>query len=756
MIFISYIIYGYFSGGHKQIRLSINLILPFMIIYYLGKYITKYLYIPLSDTFIFEMIEEFLGIAKYTIGMSLSYILTYILLFVGIFFLSIYARKYLLNENMRAKLGVKNNYLGAVVALINGYVLSYFIILPVFSLGLVDAEANVTNFVLEHPPPFSRIARTAEKAVPIKGLADKADDFQQLLSVEGIEGYYNDAIYEYQQLYIGDSGSYEETFMLTVYRHLSDDSKTLLQDAYADYFDGEVLSGTNYMGISRILVEEQSSGNLLYKDLLQEEGKFQDEFDSNKEIYDTYTASQTQYEKDVDNYAYYLALSTYEDELETFLDAAELHLEAKINAFNGSGGYSGSLAISRPLLSVVKPTGYKEVTTEPVEPTETPLIEAAKDFIEDFEDKPDVTGKISSLSKNFEDHLGLLMWYVDELDREMASSSSGGDISDVIVSYKNYYETIIENIDDEELEGKLYLAQMSIRSFDVFTEWLGCTRENIENVPIEEMELAANRCDSIDPANVTEYDFTDNALSLVRTLFSGEAVTWIILQYKYDYEAGVFDEPFADFEEVSDVLASTKGLVDDYDEYYKDIANSIDGNVSMVIKIAISVMKYNFDVYDTLEQTPLLSAVFNDAVRMCTNSSQSPLNIEVTICPKSEGDGGLGELFNMRYLTSEILFKAYIMVDNENEPIIYDTEKMVEFLDKANKSVKSNVISAEAVEMFGDQFAFNVIDETSNYTLLQQMYDDGQISIEAMRILADDDHELFSEEFRQRVRSLIR
>jgi len=36
-------------------------------------------------------------------------------------------------------------------------------------------------------------------------------------------------------------------------------------------------------------------------------------------------------------------------------------------------------------------------------------------------------------------------------------------------------------------------------------------------------------------------------------------------------------------------------------------------------------------------------------------------------------------------------------------------------------------------------------------TLLEQMYNDGQITDEAMQLLADDEFELFSEEFRQRV-----
>ena len=756
MIFISYIIYGYFSGGHKQIRLSINLILPFMIIYYLGKYITAYMYIPLSDTFLFELINDYLSIAKNTLGMAISYIITYILLFVGIFFLSIYARRYLLNENMRAKLGIKNNYLGAVVAFINGYVLSYFIILPVFSMGLVDGDSHVTNFVLEHPPPFSRIARTAEKAVPIKGLADKAEDFQQLLSVEGIEGYYNEAIYEYQQLYIGDNNSYEESFMYNVYPNLSNHSKVLLRNAYDDYFDGEVLTTSNFVGVSRVLIEVQSSDQLLYKDLIDSEAEFQDDFDVQKQAYDDYISEKAQYDIDLENYEYYEAYSTYEQQLEAYLLFAEGYLEDKIQALLDEEEFTDPFTMSRPVLSVSRPSGYKEVTIEPTPVVLTDEIRDSYDYVIEFQDKEDVSDLIDSFGKNFEDHKGLLMWYVDELDREMASTASGSDISEVIVSYKNYYDTIVENIDDDELEQKLYLAQMSITSYDVFSTWLACTEEHIETVPLEEVHLEENRCDGIDPSSVSEYDFTNDALSLIGTLFEGESVSWIILQYKYDYEAGIFDDSFKEFDEVTSVLESTKGLVDDYDEYYKDIANSIDGNVSMVIKIAISVMKYNFDVYETLEDTPLLSALFNDAVRVCSQSSQSPLNIDVNICERSEGSGGLGELLNLRYLASEILFKAYIMVDENNEEIIYDSEEMQDFLDKANKAVEDNVITQEVVEQFGDQFAFNVIDETNSYTLLEQMYDEGQISIEAMRILADDEHELFSEEFRQRVRSLIR
>jgi hypothetical protein len=177
----------------------------------------------------------------------------------------------------------------------------------------------------------------------------------------------------------------------------------------------------------------------------------------------------------------------------------------------------------------------------------------------------------------------------------------------------------------------------------------------------------------------------------------------------------------------------------------------------MVFKIGISVMKYHLDVYDTLSNTPILAAVFNDAARFCMGEDESSLNLDVLICPGADEDGGLmQELFNIRFLTTDVLFKAYLMVDDENEPIIYDSVKMREFLEKANKSVEDNVITQEVISMFANQFAFNIIDDATGYTLLEQMYDDEQISIEAMRILADDEYELFSMEFKQRVRSLIR
>jgi len=757
LIFASYIIYGYFSGGHKQIRFSINLILPFMIIYYLGKYITSYMYIPLKTTFLFEMFDTYLGIIKNTFGMMVAYAITYTLLFFSVFFLSIYARRYVLNENMRAKLGRKNNYIGALFALVNGYVLIYFVLLPVFSLNIVGGEARITNFVLENPPPFSRIARTAEKAVPIKGLADKADDFQRLMSVDGISGYYNDAIYEYQQVYIG-SNSYETDFMTDVYRWLSLESKILLNDEYFDYFDEE-LTATNYTGISRILVLETATNDYLYLDIVETEDDFASTLSDMKKIVKDYEDSIINYDSDVLDYAYGVQYDAYLDLLDDYETGVITYTTSKITALLAGNSFADVFSDTRPTISIEKPSKYVHPDTlvEPTEPVLTTTITEADDFVVEYENKLDIRGPLNTLGKNFRDHKGLLIWYIDELDRNMTTSAEGGDISETIVSFKNNYTSIVEDMNDEDLEGKLYLAQMSITSYDVFTTWLDCTMENMDTIELDDIELSANRCTNIDTSLVTDYDFTDDALGIVTTLFEGDSVTWIILQYKHDYEAGGFVEEFADFPEVLDILESTKELVDDYDSYYKDIANSLEGNLSMVIKIGISVMKFHLDVYDVLVNSPIISAVFNDAVRMCSGSETSPINRDVMVCPVTEGDSGFArELFNMRFLASDILFKAYLMIDDENEAIIYDSEEMHAFLEKANTAVENNVISGEVVSMFADQLAFNVIDETNNYTLLEQMYDDGQITIEAMRILADDEYELFSSEFRTRVRSLIR
>lgn len=762
MIFTSYLLYGYFSGGHKQIRISITLSLPFIIIFYMGSTITTYLYAPLSETFVFEIIAEYLGILKNTIGMIFAYFITYFLLFTGIFILSIFARKYILNENMRAKLGPKNNYIGAIFGFINGYVLVYFIILPAFSLNLVGTNAHLTNFVLKNPPPFSRIARTAEKAVPVKGLADKAANFQALLSVEGIEGYYNDSIYEYQQQYVGGTDSFESDFMLNVYSKLTANSKGIIDDAYFDYF-GNDLSQSRYYGVSLVLIQEGTSEDLVYEDILVSENEFHIVYETNLEVIKQHETALTTYDKELQDYDYQLKYDQYIDKLDVYLLQLGTYTTNKLTALKTETEFLTSFNEHRPVITIDEPLDFVynlsiDTDGEPTDPLNEDLtaVNLAIIFVDTYKDKEIINDKLQELGTNFEKHEGLLVWYIDELSSGQNYDLRSSDISTVINSFKLNYKDIIDDLDDKELRDKLYLAAMSIRSYDVFTEWVNHTTGEIDIVALDDIELEVNRCPKYEEVYTVDYDFTNDVLDIVATLFEGESVSWIITQYKYDYEAGYFTQPFEDYEEVQDVLVSTKELVDEYEEKYKDIANSIEGNISMIFKISISVMKYNLDVYDTLENTPLISAVFNDAARFC-GSLDTVSGYDIEICRKSDGQSGtVKEIMNMRYLISEIYFKAYLMVDDENNRIYYDTEEMHIYLATVHKSVEDNVITKEVIIDMGNQFAFNIIDETTNLTLLEQMYEDGYITIEAMRVLAEDDYELFSEDFRARVKSLIR
>ena len=593
----------------------------------------------------------------------------------------------------------------------------------------------------------------------MKGLADKANDFQELLSVEGIEGYYNEAIYEYQQLYVGGTDSFEAQFMDEIYPELTMSAKTIIDTAYFNYFT-DTLSTSNYYGISLVLVQTGTQDNLVYQDMLEAETSFKTIYSEQEQIVEDHETAIAQYDIDTENYQYQLIYDSYIEDLDDYIIAAEVFATSKITALLAGSTFTETFTETRPTLSTEEPDNYEviDIITAPVNPeigADDSVLEAIA-YIERYEDKEDISSKLSTFGTNFVNHEGLLEWYIDDLADGQNYDPGASDISAVIVSFKDNYDDITAKLDDSELEEKLYLAQMSIRSYDVFTLWIECTMYNIENVPLDDIPLESSRCPSFDTSLITSYDFTNDALSLVSTLFDGESVSWIITQFKYDYEAGLFEEPFADFEEVNDVLESTKELVDEYELKYKDIANSIDGNISMLIKIGISVMKYHLDVYDTLKNTPLIAAFFNDAARFCSNTTTIS-GYDVEICTKSEGETGMfKELTNMRYLVSEIYFKAYFMVDDENVRITYDTAKMHEFLAKLNESVEDSVISQEVILAIGDQFAFNIIDDSNNTTLLEQMYEEGYITIEAMRVLADDEYELFSDDFRAKVRSLIR
>ena len=757
ILFSAYTVYGYFSGGHKQIRLSINLILPFVIIYYLGHTITEYLYIPLNNTFFFELINNFLSILKNTIGMIFTYIFTYVLLFSGVYILSKIAKRYLLNDNMKAKLGIKNNYLGAVFALINGYVLVYFLILPAFSINIIGSEARLTNFVLEHPPPFSRVGRTAEKAVPVKNLADKATTFQELISVDGIEGYYNDAISDYTALYVGSRDSYESKFMEEIYPNLTSVSQNKLHTEYNDYFDVDIDSNSFY-GVSYILLKE-TNGKAIYQDILETESTFNETLKSKQLVVANYEQEVLEYDNLKANYDYQIALQNYNLDLDDYIDALKIYMINKTNALKLGQPFAETFLLDRPELTESKPEieVTVDITEPPVDPDLNPSIEVteALQYISDNEDKENVSDALEELALNFKNHEGLLIWYVEGLSEGQAVIPDTSDISTTIVSFKEYYTTITDNINDPELQEKLELAKMSIDTYDVFTIWLDCTKENIRNVSLDEIPNEENRCPAIDTSTVVSYDFTDEALSTVKTLFEGESVSYVISQYKYDYENGLFEDVLSDYKTIIDVLEDTKDMVDEYELYYKDIASSIDGNISMVIKIGISVMKYHLDIYDVLENTPILAAVFNDAARFCPGSSKVP-GYDAEICYKTDGQSGtVKELMNMRYLVSEIYIKAYFMVDESNDVIMYDTLTMQEKIDAINDSINNHVVTKETVTAIADQFAFNPIDDDGT-TLLEQMYEEGYITIEAMRLLAQDEYELFSSDFRSKVKSLIR
>ena len=92
---------------------------------------------------------------------------------------------------------------------------------------------------------------------------------------------------------------------------------------------------------------------------------------------------------------------------------------------------------------------------------------------------------------------------------------------------------------------------------------------------------------------------------------------------------------------------------------------------------------------------------------------------------------------------------------NAVNPGTTDTPWVKRLLDQADDAISKNIFVAETVTMLADQLAFNVIDDETNMTILEQMYNDGQITNEAMQLLIDDEHDLFSDEFKERVLELL-
>lgn len=630
MIFITFGAIGLLSGLKSQIPISLNIIVPFVVLFYFGKTITKMLfnYPMFSDTIggMFGGIA-IIGNIRFTILMGIAYIFMYFLIFFFVRVLYSLYKNYS-KKRVAKKRGFFNRFLGLGLALVNAYVAIYFILLPLYPMGVVDSDKPLTNAMLNNPPFFSRIGNTTKSAAPVLDTVEKASGFLDILTAKNFDEYFN---------YISSAQAVttelEQSFMDNEYQYLSDTSKTVIEiESGKSSADLQI----NPSGLARALLQDGSTvGSIIFDEIIENE------------------------------------------------EAA------------------GNINID----------------------------------------------ELKALGANIKKYKGLIIWYMDELGGDtipsLENNTDGGstespDISTIVQKFKEHYDQIVLDTTDVTLLNQLELAKTAIETYDVFSEWMDCTIDNV-NGGVEPTNPNFV-CDNINPALVTDYDVGTKSASILAFLLSGDNLSSVMIQYKYDYEADVFSE-FINSDNhptIAEALAKSYELVLAYEADYKPVVESLDPELGFVIRLGIAVAKTKFDLYGQMEETPLFAAFANDLSRICSTEVSAVENSSVSVC--REG---------FKKTTAEVLAKAYLIRDSENNIEVIDEEKMNRILDGMKDGIANTVLTSEFVLEMGHQLAFS--SDFEEDSLLVEMYNNGHITRGALQILAADSYNLFDDNFRARV-----
>lgn len=185
MILLAMFLIGYISGATVEIIKLINLIVPFIVIYFFAGDISRWVFRT-------KLLQKLLS--KFTVLEHIPYFNTFVVFlatfitFLGAYWVLSYMtrglKKIIVSEVLDYKLGKFNHSAGAILALIRFYVLGSLLVLPFFVLGLTTKEEDhLSRLLLNHPPMFTRAGQIINDAEPMVNAVSSLSSFIEVVDV---------------------------------------------------------------------------------------------------------------------------------------------------------------------------------------------------------------------------------------------------------------------------------------------------------------------------------------------------------------------------------------------------------------------------------------------------------------------------------------------------------------------------------------------------------------------------------------------
>jgi uncharacterized membrane protein required for colicin V production len=188
IIFVTVFITGYIRGAGIELLRVLKVVIPFIILYFFGEQITtQFLSSERMGKFVYGVLPSIPY--KNTIAALSTTIVLYILVysFLAIFLWRL--GKYVLDERIEYFFGKTNSVMGGIFSVIRMYIIMSILLLPFYALNFTNQKDPTTNFILNHPPMFSKVGHLVAGSKPTLDQMNEVSASLKIMDLASFEKY---------------------------------------------------------------------------------------------------------------------------------------------------------------------------------------------------------------------------------------------------------------------------------------------------------------------------------------------------------------------------------------------------------------------------------------------------------------------------------------------------------------------------------------------------------------------------------------
>lgn len=188
VLFVTVFITGLIRGAGIELLRFLKLIIPFIILYYFGDLMINLLFKTNAiNYFVYTVLPDipFKSTISSLSTQALLYLIVYLLLSLILWRLG----SLVLDERIEYFFGKANAIVGGIFSVLWMYVIISYVIIPLYVVNLTNENSFMTNFILNHPFPFSRAGKFIERSKPTLDRMNEMTNAFQVMDLDGFKNY---------------------------------------------------------------------------------------------------------------------------------------------------------------------------------------------------------------------------------------------------------------------------------------------------------------------------------------------------------------------------------------------------------------------------------------------------------------------------------------------------------------------------------------------------------------------------------------